>query len=620
MEKSRTTDAWGIDEGYVDIRGAEHLLTPETRAALSAAMGVNPAGKPAPEGGAFADVIVRRGAATWAPDDGGELKLEDGSSKNLDAHEQVTLPNGYHAFTARGAERPTRLIVAPRQCRSPEARQWGWSAQLYAARSRASWGIGDLADLRRLAEWSRELGANVLMVNPLTAVTPVPPLEASPYYPSSRRFRNPLYVRVEEAPGAQSLGAELERLANEGRALNAQRRINRDTVFALKMHALERCFAGFGQDAGFDAFRAAQGLGLQQFATYCAIAEREGKDWRRWPASLRRPDGEGVAAFVREHERRVTFHAWLQWVLDNQLAAASSRVALIQDLPIGLDAAGADAWCWQELLAKDVSVGAPLDELNPAGQDWGLTPFVPHHLRAAGYTPFIETIRATLRHAGGLRIDHVMGLFRLFWIPRGAGPQGGGFVRPRVDELLAIVALESERAGAFVIGEDLGTVEDGVREKLADHGVLSYRLACFEPGPPREYPELALTSVTTHDLPTIAGLWTKSDLARCKAAGVAQNEGGVEALRTRLATLAGGATADTLPLAEVIEKVHAALAAAPSRILLATLDDALAVEERPNLPGAPADFPNWSMALPLPLDDLAAQDLPRRVAHAITRR
>jgi 4-alpha-glucanotransferase len=212
-----------------------------------------------------------------------------------------------------------------------------------------------------------------------------------------------------------------------------------------------------------------------------------------------------------------------------------------------------------------------------------------------------------------------MGLFRLFWIPRGAGPGSGGFVRPRVDELLAIVALESERAGAFVVGEDLGTVEDGVRETLADHGLLSYRLACFESQPPRDYPELALSSVSTHDLPTIAGLWTKSDLARGKAAGIAQNEEGVEALRGRLAAMAGGADLEGRPIGDVIEKIYAALAQAPSRIVLASLDDALAVEERPNLPGAPADFPNWSLALPTVLEELTEKELPTRLARALTR-
>ena len=215
--------------------------------------------------------------------------------------------------------------------------------------------------------------------------------------------------------------------------------------------------------------------------------------------------------------------------------ARRSEIGVVHDLPIGLDVAGADAWCWQDMMARDVSVGAPADEFNANGQDWGLTPFIPGRLRAAHYRPFIETIRAMLRHAGGLRIDHVMGLFRLFWIPRALGAKGGAYVRTRADELLAIVALESERAQAFIIGEDLGTVEAGVRERLHEQRMLSYRLLYFEPAPPQEFPELALSSVTTHDLPTIAGLWTGADLEALQAhRPVDPNEEGTKALRDKL--------------------------------------------------------------------------------------
>jgi 4-alpha-glucanotransferase len=620
-----STDRWGIDDRYRDVQGGEHVLRPETRAALLAAMGVDrsdSAEAALSASGPYADVVVVQGppgdAARWTSASAGELRLEDGSTCPVRAGQTLALPFGYCDFQAAGAHRSVRLIAGPTQCHLPATfKTWGWAAQLYATRSRASWGIGDLADLRTLKQWARRQGAGALMINPLVAATPVRPLEPSPYYPSSRRFRNPIYLRVEEVPGAATLGAELDRLAAAGRALNRERRIDRDAIFALKMQALERCFAHGTDDAAFEGYRVAQGPALEQFATFCALAEREGKDWRRWPDPLRRPDSAAVTTFARDQRRRVTFHAWLQWLLDQQLAAASSDIAVIQDLPIGLDVAGADAWCWQELLAHDVSVGAPPDELNPAGQDWGLTPFVPHRMRAAGYQPFIETIRATLQHAGGLRIDHVMGLFRLFWIPRGGGPEGGGFVRTRADELLAIVALESTRSRSFVVGEDLGTVEPGVREALAKHRMLSYRLASFEDEPPASYPELALTSVTTHDLPTLAGLWTGADVARSQAAGVPQNQAGVAALRKRLASLASGDADQTV--ADVIEKVHAALAAAPSRVLLATLDDALAVEERPNLPGAPAPVPNWSLALPVALDAFEEHPLPGKIARALTR-
>jgi 4-alpha-glucanotransferase len=623
MPAQATTDEWGIDDRYLDVQGGEHVLSSDSRAALLAAMGVQATAPseaaPSPLG-RYADVVVLRGRSpsSFTPTGGGELRLEDGTSLHLDAGKPLTLPHGYHELHGDGADKPVRLIVCPAQCHLPaQLRTWGWAAQLYATRSRASWGIGDLGDLRRLKDWARQLGAGALLINPLVAAVPAPPIEASPYYPSSRRFRNPLYIRVEEAPGASSVGADLERLGTIGRMLNDERRIDRDRIFALKLEALQLCFDRSIDDEAFAAYRAAQGSALEQFATFCALAEREGKDWRRWSETLRRPDAPGVAEFARAQERRVSFHAWLQWVLDQQLADASRDIAIIQDLPIGLDVAGADAWCWQELLAKDVSVGAPPDELNPAGQDWGLTPFVPHRLRAAGYQPFVETIRSTIRHAGGLRIDHVMGLFRLFWIPRGAGPQAGGFVRPKVDELLAIVALESERAGAFVVGEDLGTVEPGVREKLAEQRLLSYRLALFESEPPQRYPELALAGVTTHDLPTVAGLWTGADRARSQAAGVPQNEDGLATARQRLATLAGGEPDG--PVAEAIAAIHDALAPAPSRVLLATLEDALAVEERPNLPGAGGDFPNWALALPVVLDDFAQQPLPAKIAQALSR-
>jgi 4-alpha-glucanotransferase len=633
-----TTDVWGIDDRYFDALGIEHVTSRETRAALLAAMGVDAAAAEAEVAMATADeggdatpaqdggdddpsapvTVVRAGQAQriGAP---GRLILEDGTPIDVATALPRDLPIGYHRLRRREDDRETLVIVTPGACHLPDDfRTWGWAAQLYAARSRASWGIGDLADLRRLGRWSREvLGAGVIMVNPLTAATPVPPIEASPYYPSSRRFRNPLFLRVEEVPGAQALGGELTRLGEAGRALNRTRRIDRDAIFALKMEALERIFDQFTGDARFDGFWKDQGDALTQFGAYCALAERHGKDWRRWPAKYRRPGGADVARFVTEQARRVRFHAWLQWLVDEQLARAAQEIAVINDLPIGLDVAGADAWCWQDLLASDISVGAPPDEFAAGGQDWGLTPFIPHRLRAAGYQPFRETIRAMLRHAGGLRIDHVMGLFRLFWIPRALGAGGGTYVRSRSDELLAIVAVESHRARAFIVGEDLGTVEEGVRERLAEQKMLSYRLMYFEPAPPREFPEMALSGVTTHDLATVAGLWTGGDVAGSRAAGLDPNEPGMRSLRDKLAREAE--IEPDAPVDVAIEKTYRALATAPSRVILATLDDALAVVERPNMPGTTTAWPNWSLALPLPLEEIEEQEMPRRLAGIMRR-
>jgi 4-alpha-glucanotransferase len=617
------TDRFGIDDSYHDARGTRHETTRETRAALQSAMGVAPetAAPPLDEPDAVR-VLLPGGDRSLHGRlaGGGDLVLEDGTTRPLDREEALPdgLPFGYHRIVRRDGEE-TLLIVSPGRCFLPDdLRTWGFAAQLYAARSRDSWGIGDLADLTRLGRWTRSLGAGVLMVNPLTAPTPVPPIEASPYYPSSRRYRNPLFLRIEELPGWDGLADDLRaRLTNAGTALNRDRRIDRDAIFRLKQEALEALFARFQGEKGFDWFCVGEGPALTDFATYAALAERHGKDWRQWPVGYRRTDAADIAPFRDAESARIRFHAWTQWLIDGQLARASKEIGVVHDLPIGLDVAGADAWCWQDMMARDVSVGAPADEFNANGQDWGLTPFIPGKLRAARYRPFIETIRAMLRHAGGLRIDHVMGLFRLFWIPRALGAKGGAYVRTRADEMLAIVALESHRARAFIVGEDLGTVEPGVRERLHEQRMLSYRLLYFEPSPPRDFPEMALSSVTTHDLPTIAGLWTGADLASLRRIGQAPNEEGTKGLRDKLRTL--GHLNEDAPAEDAIVATHRALAEAPSRILLATLDDAVGVAERPNVPGTVREWPNWSLALPQMLEEIETMELPRRLAAALKR-
>jgi 4-alpha-glucanotransferase len=290
----------------------------------------------------------------------------------------------------------------------------------------------------------------------------------------------------------------------------------------------------------------------------------------------------------------------------------------MQDLPVGVDPNGADAWVWQDLLATDVTVGAPPDEFNTLGQNWGLPAFVPHKLRAAVYRPFRQTIQAALRHAAGLRIDHVMGLFRLFWIPREAEPRTGAYVRYPADELLAILALESQRAQAFVVGEDLGTVEAAAREQLDAYGLLSYRLLWFETAPPGRYPERALAAVTTHDLPTVGGLWTGADLRAQRELGLKPNEDATEQIRERLRRLTG--LAEGAPTEQVVERTYRLLGEAPSRIVTATLDDACAVTERPNMPGTLSAWPNWSLALPLSLEELEARPLARAIAEVLAAR
>jgi 4-alpha-glucanotransferase len=397
--------------------------------------------------------------------------------------------------------------------------------------------------------------------------------------------------------------------------LNDERVIDRDAVWRLKLDALDEIWRSRRDDGGFDAWARAQGSALHDFATWSVLAEHHGPDWRSWPAPLRHPRRSDVAAFAAARNDRVRFHAWLQWCISRQLARAAEPLIVMQDLPIGFDPGGADAWCWQDLLANGVSVGAPPDEFNSAGQDWGLPPFVPWKLRAAGYRPFVETVRAAMASGRGLRIDHVMGLFRLWWVPRGASPRDGAYVRYPADDLLDIVALESHRARAVVVGEDLGTVEAGVRETLGERNILSYRVLWFEDADPATWPPRSMAAVTTHDLPTVVGMWTGSDLDAQRAAGLEPNDDGTAEIHARLATATG--LGSDAPVDAVVEEVHRLLARAPSVLLTATLDDVAAEAERPNIPGGDDARPNWSLALPVTLDELQHAPLVASVAAAL---
>ena len=609
---------WGIEPGYHDVAGIWHDAPPETVAAFLRAMGAagaQDAGAQRPAEPGDGPVFVVRAGETVGVDGDYVLTLEDGTV--FEGHGMIPseVPLGYHEIDLADRSRRIRLIVSPRRAWLPEGmRTWGWATQLYATRSHESWGIGDLSDLARLAAWSNGVGAGMVLVNPLHASLPGLPQQPSPYYPSSRCFRNPIYLRVEDVPGAETLGPELEAAAAAGRALNRERLIDRDAVWILKLAALEAVFTstsvgavGAAADPAFDAYCATQGRALLGYATFCALTETYGRGWATWPADVRHPERAGVAAFAADpiNAGRIRFHQWLQYLLDRQLAGAAASapgLALVHDLAIGADPSGADAWWWQDAYALDVRVGAPPDEFNQAGQDWGFPPLDPWRLRAAAFEPFIRIVRAGLRHAGGLRIDHVMGLFRLFWIPEGQGPGQGTYVRYPWSELLDILALESVRAGAYVVGEDLGTVEPWVRDELARRRILSYRLMWFEEGRPEEYPAQALSAISTHDLPTVVGLWTGSDVEDQRAAGVEPNVTSTTAIRSRLAGSAG--LAEDVHWLEVVAGAHRLLGRAPSVIVTATLDDALGVAERPNLPGTVDEHPNWCLALPIPLDAL----------------
>jgi 4-alpha-glucanotransferase len=610
---------WGVHRGYHDALGRWRDSPSETIDAILRTMGASDERPHPPDD---VPVLFLRPGDSRAVSRPAVLHTEDGGEVRVDGHLPLDLPLGYHLLEHLDDGARTTIVVSPGRCPLPDdAPTWGWAVQLYAMRSSASWGMGDLADLRRLATWSAdELGAGLVLVNPLHAAPPGVHQAASPYFPSSRRFRNPLYLRVEDVPGAATaLGDRLGELATAGRALNDQRLIDRDAVWRLKLDALGQVWERFSGDPGFDRWRRGEGAPLDAYATFCLLVDDYGGDWRSWPEELRHPDRPEVAAYGRANPRRVQFHQWLQWLLERQLESASTAgVALMHDLAVGVDPGGADAWLWQDVFALDMAVGAPPDEFNTRGQDWGLPPFDPWRLRAAGYGPFVETIRAGLRHAGGLRIDHVMGLSRLFWIPRGASARDGAYVRYPFPELLDIVALEATRAGAYVVGEDLGTVEDEVRREMASRDLLSYKLLWFEDRPPPEYPKRALAAVTTHDLPTVAGLWTGSDLDDQRRLGMEPNEESTGAMCRRLQDMVGVA-ADASP-DEAVAAFYGALGTAPCMLLAAALDDAVAVAERPNMPGTVDEWPNWSIALPVPLEELMADPRPRAIARALDRR
>lgn len=606
-----TSPRLGVEASYRDAFGRRQEIPAEVQERLLATMG--DAGSQPVARSLESVAVVRPGGRLPQP---GEVTLEDGTALGRMAALPPDAPFGYHRLANDHGEQ--LLICGPGRCHLPDGlRSWGWALQLYSVRSATSWGIGDLADLRELADWSAGLGAGFAIVNPLSAPAPVLPIQPSPYFPSSRRFRNPLYLRIERVPGVEALGSELVPLAAAGRALNERERIDRDAAFELKMDALQRIWRTGPPRDGLDAFRMEIGPGLRQWATYAVIAERHGAAWSRWPEELHRPASAAVARLAAEEADRIAFHEWIQWLLDEQLARPSAALPLVHDMPVGVDRDGADAWAWQDAMALGANIGAPPDVFNQAGQDWGLPPLIPHRLREVGYEPFIETVRASLRHAGGLRIDHAMGLFRLWWMPLGESPRNGAYVRYATEELLEILALESVRAGALIIGEDLGTVERGVRRELARRRILSYRLAYFEKEPPSGYPRASLAAVTTHDLPPIAGTWLGTDLEVQRRAGLPPDRKGLGKLRNRLARAAG--LPPSADLDDLVLGVHSALAASPSMLVAATLEDALRVEERPNLPGTIDQHPNWMMPLPATLEEIRNDPFVRRLAGVLGR-
>nr|WP_309232696.1 4-alpha-glucanotransferase [Actinotalea sp. JY-7885] len=539
------------------------------------------------------------------------------------------VPLGWHTLVATSAgttSRTTVVVTPPRLELShglDERRAWGLMAQLYSVRSARSWGVGDLADLREMA-WlaGRRTGADFLLINPLHAGEPVPPLSPSPYLPASRRFVHPLYLRVEDIPETAYLPVAerslVEWQAEVARPLSEDPGpIDRDTAWEAKRVALDVVFAAprsAARQAAFDTFRREQGQGLEDFALWCAMQEHFAGE--EWPAGADDRHSDVVAELRTRLADRITFWAWLQWVADEQLADAQRaaleggmRIGIMHDLAVGVHPEGADAWSMRDVLAQGVSVGAPPDMYNQQGQDWSQPPWRPDALARAAYAPYRDMLRTVLRHAGAIRIDHVIGLFRLWWIPQGHGAQEGAYVRYDHEALIGILALEAHRANAVVIGEDLGTFEPWVRDYLTERGILGTSVLWFEwegdrPMPPERYRRLALATVTTHDLPPTAGYLALEHVDLRDRLGLLNEpvEKVREAARAErdqmLAVVAERGLVGADPSErQLVEALHRLVMASPSVLVGVSLADAVGERRAQNQPGTDQEYPNWRVPL-----------------------
>jgi 4-alpha-glucanotransferase len=586
------------------------------------------------------------------------LILEDGSAREgvaqlsaggftRDFRIDDEVPVGYHRLEAGGASVP--FIAAPPRCWTPDHfeshKLWGVAAQLYLLRSDSNWGIGDFGDLEKLATIVGGWGASVLGLNPLHAMFLDEPEHASPYAPASRLFLNALNIDLPRTPEftRSERGAAMLRSVEFTSALEKMRArglVDFTGVARLKFQALQIAFDEFLSKAeparreSYQQFRVAMGEALERFAIFQAIRldrarAGDSADWRQWPAALQNPTSREVKEFAQAHRLKVDFIAWTQWVADSQLAeaaqhasAAGMKIGLYRDLAVGAAASGAESWANPAIVAERAHAGAPPDIFNPAGQDWGLPPFNPRALREESYASFIELVRANLRHAGALRIDHVLGMQHLYWVPKGHPASQGAYVTYPFDDLAAILALESTRNRCLVVGEDLGTVPRGFREKLADAGILSYRVLYFEQNKsgefvaPEKYPALSLATIGNHDMATLAGWWQGLDIKLHEennlypdaAEAARQYDQREKDKRNLLKALsdAGIDVGDGDDFQQIAVAVHTFLARTNSSLAMAQLDNLAQETDQVNLPGSSDEQPNWRRRYSMTLEELAA--------------
>lgn len=621
----------GIQQQFWDNFGTPHVTSEATNRAIISA--IEASGGPAGSDDSFA--IVMSESIPFEAQADCRIGMESGEQISLHAGESRKLPLGYHELQTGGKSR--RLIVAPDCAWRPSGRCAGFGVTLWGLRSERNWGCGDFRDLRDLIDWAvPALGVHFIALNPLHAIHNRRPYNTSPYLPNSIFYRNFLYLDVESIEGYEKAEdpKELERL-RQAPAVEYER------VAEIKRAALECIFERNPPNQECRKWIGQEGELLRIYATYCALDEHlhaKNPDlwiWPDWPEEYRDPQSPAVVVFARENERAILFHGWLQWLVDRQIAQvqqhalkAGMSIGLYHDLALATDRCGSDLWAWRPYFITGCRVGSPPDGFSPNGQDWSFPPPNTVKHRVDGYRLFAESIRKTMRHGGALRIDHVMRLFRLYWIPEGHSAKDGAYVRDRAEDLVRVLALESVRNRSVIVGEDLGTVEDEVRETLARFGILSYKLLYFERrGPefrlPAEYPTAALCSTSTHDLATMAGYWTGEDIeARFRAGTIDDALRGsqhADRAQDKQKLLDALFAAKLMPenyerdasrLGELTGELHYAicgfLAATPCLLWLINQEDLTREPHQQNLPGTTAEYPNWGRKMRWTIKELTS--------------
>jgi 4-alpha-glucanotransferase len=662
----------GVQQDYWDIFGRRHFTEPETNRAILTALGLDcstsdslraslAAREEAEQARLLPEVMVLGENEPLRLTGNFDLEIvtERGETHHVHIENGVAapapqLPLGYHEARARDCA--MRLIVTPDHAQLPApGKHAGLGVTLYGLRSQRNWGCGDFRDLTDLIDWAATaLRADFIALNPLHAIHNRRPYNTSPYLPNSIFYRNFLYLDVEGVRGYDRVRTRFMDAETSAaiEALRGAAIVEYEQVAALKRRALDLIFENTPPGRACLEWIASEGDLLRLYATYCALDEHlHAKDpnlwvWPDWPEPWRDPASLAVKAFAIEHQREILFHGWLQWNVDRQLARAQQRarrvgmgIGLYHDLALATDRCGSDLWAHRKFYVAGCGVGSPPDDFSPTGQDWSFPPPDSRQHRADGYRLYTESIRKSMRHGGALRIDHVMRLFRLYWIPQGHDAAHGAYVRDHAEDLVRILALESIRNNAAIVGEDLGTVEPEVRQALARFGILSYRLLYFERVNgafklPDQYPAQALAASTTHDLATISGFWTGADIdARLRAGTIdraaydAQRE---DRVRDKQRLLDALSAVDLLPpgyereagrIAELTGELHYAivgfLAKTPCVLWLVNQEDMTKEPDQQNLPGTTVEYPNWSRKMRWSIEDLRSLKEARDCASMI---